>query len=98
MPVVIHEPLAPNSSHAIEVAGQSVLLCNSGGTHFAIQNECTHQESPLAGGRVRNGFVSCPLHGVKFELSTGEPYGNLTRVPLKTYTVKDEDGMIVISM
>ena len=98
MPEVIHEPLALNSSCAIDVEGRSVLLCNSGGTHFAIQNECTHQESPLADGRVRNGFVSCPLHGVKFNLATGEPHGKLTRVPVETFDVKDEDGMIVISI
>lgn len=96
--VITHEPLAPNSSEVIEVNGHSVLLCNSGGTHFAVENQCTHQESPLSGGRVRNGFISCPLHGVKFDLSTGEPHGTLTRIPLKTYTVSDEDGMIVVSI
>jgi len=37
------------------------------------------------------------LHGVRFDLSTGEPRGTLTRVPVKTYSVRDEDGMIVIS-
>ncbi|MFT7221123.1 MAG: 3-phenylpropionate/trans-cinnamate dioxygenase ferredoxin subunit [Candidatus Azotimanducaceae bacterium] len=92
-----HEPLALNSSHAIDVDGERVLLCNSGGTHFAIQNQCTHQSSPLAGGRVRNGFISCPLHGVKFSLATGEPHGSLTRVWVKTYTVRDEGAMVVVS-
>ena len=93
----IHEPLALNSSKAIEVNGESVLLCNSGGSHFAIRNQCTLQNSPLAGGRVRNGFISCPLHGVRFDLRTGEPRGALTRVPVQTYSVRDEDGMIIVS-
>jgi 3-phenylpropionate/trans-cinnamate dioxygenase ferredoxin subunit len=97
MSEVIREPLALNSSEVLELEGESVLLCNSGGSHFAIRNQCTHQSSPLAGGRVRNGFISCPLHGVRFDLSTGEPRGTLTRVPVKTYSVRDEDGMIVIS-
>ena len=97
MSEVIREPLALNSSEVLELEGESVLLCNSGGSHFAIRNQCTHQNSPLAEGRVRNGFISCPLHGVRFDLSTGEPLGTLTRVPVKTYAVRDEDGMIVIS-
>ena len=97
MSEVIREPLALNSSEVLELEGESVLLCNSGGSHFAIRNQCTHQSSPLAGGRVRNGFISCPLHGVRFDLSTGEPRGTLTRVPVKTYSVRDENGMIVIS-
>ena len=97
MSEVIREPLALNSSEVLELEGESVLLCNSGGSHFAIRNQCTHQNSPLAEGRVRNGFISCPLHGVRFDLRTGEPRGTLTRVPVKTYAVRDEDGMIVIS-
>ena len=97
MSEIIREPLALNSSEVLELEGESVLLCNSGGSHFAIRNQCTHQSSPLAGGRVRNGFISCPLHGVRFDLSTGEPRGTLTRVPVKTCSVRDEDGMIVIS-
>lgn len=97
MPEVIHEPLDLNSSEVLDLEGESVLLCNSGGTHFAIRNQCTHQNSPLAGGRVRNGFISCPLHGVRFDLATGEPRGTLTRVPVKTYAVRGDGGMIVIS-
>lgn len=97
MSEIIREPLALNSSEVLELEGESVLLCNSGGSHFAIRNQCTHQNSPLAEGRVRNGFISCPLHGVRFDLRTGEPRGTLTRVPVKTYAVRDEDGMIVIS-
>ena len=97
MSEVTHEPLALNSSNVIDVDGESVLLCNSGGTHFAIKNQCTHQNSPLTGGRVRNGFISCPLHGVKFELATGEPRGSLTRVAIKTYPVKEEDEKIIVS-
>jgi 3-phenylpropionate/trans-cinnamate dioxygenase ferredoxin subunit len=97
MSEIIRERLALNSSEVLELEGESVLLCNSGGSHFAIRNQCTHQNSPLAEGRVRNGFISCPLHGVRFDLRTGEPRGTLTRVPVKTYAVRDEDGMIVIS-
>jgi 3-phenylpropionate/trans-cinnamate dioxygenase ferredoxin subunit len=94
---VIHEPLALNTSEVIEIDGESVLVCNSGGSHFAIRNQCTHQNTPLAGGRIRNGFISCPLHGVRFDLVSGEPRGSLTRVSVKTYEVREQDGMIVIS-
>ncbi|MFT7220441.1 MAG: 3-phenylpropionate/trans-cinnamate dioxygenase ferredoxin subunit [Candidatus Azotimanducaceae bacterium] len=97
MPEVVHEPLALNTSEVIDVDGESVLLCNSGGTHFAIRNQCTHQSSPLAGGRVRNGFISCPLHGVRFDLITGEPRGSLTRVAVQTYAIREDDGMIIVS-
>lgn len=86
------------SAQAFDINGKSILVCRSEDRFFAIENRCSHQESPLAGGRVRRGLIACPLHGVMFDLSTGEPRGNLTRVPLKTYTTVIEDGALFIEV
>lgn len=92
-------PLPANSSIAVEISDQPVLVCNSNGKHFAVQNRCTHQDTPLEKGRVRNGFISCPLHGVRFSLETGVPMGvELTRIPLRTYAVVEEEGMIKVDI
>jgi 3-phenylpropionate/trans-cinnamate dioxygenase ferredoxin subunit len=88
--------LAENSSRCLEVNGVNVLLCRSGGEYFAVRNLCTHAESPLDGGRVRNRMVSCPLHGMRYELATGKPLGQLTHVPLATYPVRVNDGFIEV--
>lgn len=90
------DAIPANSSIALEIQGESVLLCNSGGTHYAIENRCTHQNTPLSEGRIRNGFISCPLHGVRFELATGEPRGQLTKIALKTYAVNEQEGIVRI--
>lgn len=91
------ERLPDNSSKALEIEEQSILLCNSGGKHYAIANQCSHQDSPLEKGRIRNGYISCPLHGVRFSLETGEPMGaQLTRVPVKTYSLIEKDDSITI--
>jgi len=88
-----------NSSSPLELDGIKVLLCNSRGTHYAIANNCTHQDTPLEKGRVRNGYVSCPLHGVRFNLETGEPMGGeLTKIPVKTFPVTEAGDKIIISM
>ena len=93
------EPLPDNSSRAITVQGQSILLCNSSGKHYAIANQCSHQDSPLEKGRIRNGYISCPLHGVRFSLETGEPMGGqLTRVAVKTYEVVEAETSICIKI
>lgn len=91
------ERLPDNSSRPIELEGANILLCNSGGKHYAIANRCTHQDTPLTDGRIRNGFISCPLHGVRFELATGEPRGELTRVALQTYQVSEKEDRIIVS-
>jgi 3-phenylpropionate/trans-cinnamate dioxygenase ferredoxin component len=95
---ITHPKIPDSSSAVLEAGGRSILLCNSGGTHYAIENRCTHQESPLAGGRVRNGFISCPLHGVRFNLKTGEPIGDLARLRVKTFAVIETDDGIVVAL
>ena len=93
------EPLAENSSQVIALDGYSILLCNSAGKHYAIANQCSHQDSPLEKGRIRNGYISCPLHGVRFSLETGEPMGvQLTRVPVKTYEVIEDQSSVRIKI
>ena len=98
IPVLQLQSLAPNSSEVVTVDGCEVLLCHADGEVFAVENRCTHQQAPLAGGRIRRGPVSCPLHGVRFNLRTGEPVGQLTRVPLKTFDVLVDDGMVAVKV
>ena len=86
-----------NRGQAVDVGGEKILVCNADGVLYAVQNNCTHQDTPLQDGRIRGGHICCPLHGVRFELTTGEPKGTLTRIPLRTYPVMEKDGKIWIN-
>ena len=86
--VMTIEELAPGESRAVQLDGLSVLVCNVKGEYLAVQNHCTHQASPLEGGRIRNGMIACPLHGVLFDLRTGCGKGPLGKVPLRTFAVQ----------
>jgi len=98
IPVLSVEDLPAECGKAVSVNGKDILLCQTGGELYAVSGVCTHQQEPLAGGRVRRGHVACPLHGVRFNLKTGEPVGQLTRVPLKTYDVKVVEGVVHLSL
>lgn len=90
--------LENNTSRAVEIEGVNVLVCNAGGEFYAVVNQCTHQASPLEGGRIRNCFISCPLHGARFDLRDGSTKGQLTQVPLKTFPVRVVDGQIEVAV
>ncbi len=90
--------LSNGASKAVEVEGHSILVCNSNNEFFAVQNRCTHQNSPLEGGRIRNGLIACPLHGVMFDVRTGCGRGQMGRVPLRTYALRVVDGNIEVSL
>ena len=87
-----------NSSRPIELEGKKVLVCRASGELYAVENRCSHQEAELAGGRIRSCFISCPLHGVRFNLKDGEPMGQLTRVAITTYPVRVVEGMIEVEI
>jgi len=81
---------------AVEIDGVSVLLCQTAGKILAVENRCSHQDKPLADGRIRNGYIFCPVHGMRFKLETGEPIGQLTRTPLRCFEVRVMDDNIQI--
>ena len=90
--------LSDNDSRAVTISGTKVLICRAAGALYAVENRCTHQEAELEGGRIRGCFISCPLHGVRFDLRDGTPMGQLTRQALPIYAVRVLDGMIEVAL
>ena len=91
--------ITDNQTVAVTLEGKNILICKANGDYYAVDNQCTHQRAELTGGRIRNCYLACPLHGVRFDLRTGMPKGELTRVPLKTYPVSvAEDGNLHLEL
>ena len=42
------------------------------GALFATQADCPHKNGPLADGLLGSGTLICPLHSLKFDLTTGK--------------------------
>jgi len=83
---------------AVELEGRSILVCKSGDEVFAVENQCSHADSPLEGGRVRKHHISCPLHGMLFDMRTGEPKGQLTRKPICVFTARVVEGDVEVDL
>ena len=91
--------ITDNQTLAVTLEGKNILICKANGDYYAVDNQCTHQRAELSGGRLRNCYLACPLHGVRFDLRTGMPNGELTRVALKTYPVSvAEDGNLHLEL
>lgn len=56
----------------LAVAGGRAVVVRVGDEVRAYPNRCLHQEAPLAGGWVRDGVLTCPLHFWRYDVSTGE--------------------------
>jgi nitrite reductase/ring-hydroxylating ferredoxin subunit len=79
------------------VADISELSCVSAGDDRAIvfrigdevrayRNRCVHQDSALAGGWIRDGVLSCPLHFWRYRADDGRHIG--TTMTLEQFPVE----------
>jgi 3-phenylpropionate/trans-cinnamate dioxygenase ferredoxin component len=83
---------------AVELAGRSLLICRSEGDYFAIENKCSHADSPLECGRIRRGWIACPAHGARFDLETGAPVGSPAIVPIRTFPLRVVEGFVEVAV
>lgn len=76
---------------------EEVAVFNVDGQFFATQNKCTHMGGPLCEGSLWGDIVQCPWHGSEFNVRTGEVVSGPATVPVKTYKVSVQDGIISVA-
>ena len=81
----------------VSVSGKEILLINIKGTFFAVENECPHQGSPLGAAIVKDGYLSCPRHGYRFNLADGTCAEHPEFV-LKTFPVQLNADEIMVEL
>ena len=87
--------VVPGSMKKVVVEGQEILLANVGGTFYAISERCMHLGGHLSQGIIQDGIVTCPRHGSRFDVRTGQAVNGATILflhmgvkDIRTYPVK----------
>jgi nitrite reductase/ring-hydroxylating ferredoxin subunit len=57
---------------SVKLEDKEVLIANVNGNYNAIGNRCTHRGGDLSKGSLEGNIVTCPLHGSKFDVTTGK--------------------------
>lgn len=70
------------------VNGVELLLCHTNDRIFAVRNLCSHAHEALDCGRMRGGWISCPVHGARFDLETGLPMNPPASSPIDIFEVR----------
>ncbi len=96
MPVVARLQEIPNlGKKKIELNGEEILLINMKGSIYAVEAECPHQGAPLAAAILKEGYLSCPRHGYRYDLKDGS-CKDFPEYRLKTWPVHVENGEIIV--
>jgi Rieske Fe-S protein len=70
-----------------------VVTRDASGTVHAFSATCTHQGCTV--NDVRNGVISCPCHGSRFDARTGAVVAGPAPRPLPPVTVQVQGGEVV---
>ncbi|OGS50768.1 MAG: non-heme iron oxygenase ferredoxin subunit [Euryarchaeota archaeon RBG_16_68_12] len=86
----------PGHSTIVVAAGHVIALYNVGGTFHATSNVCLHRGGPVGEGDLEGSVVTCPWHGWRYDVKTGQNLANPV-ARLKTYEVKVEGDRILVA-
>lgn len=80
-----------------DAGGKPVAVFRTGGVLHAVDGTCCHRGGPLGEGTLDGCIVSCPWHGWRFDVRTGQCVG----VPGKSQAVlpvREEGGQIFVEV
>jgi len=90
--------LRDNNMHCVSLPDRNVLVANTTQGIFVADEMCTHEDARLCDGNLDGTLVKCPLHGSRFDLTTGKVLDDPADEDLATYPVTINDDVIYIDV
>ncbi len=91
------DDLAEGEMRLVEADGRKIGIFHcAGGELVAIEDRCSHDDGPLAEGEFDPATctVECPRHGSLFDVRSGRPRTLPAYLPVETFEVTVEDGVV----
>ena len=84
---------------AFYVRGTRIAVANVGGTYYAFDDACTHEQCSLAEeGELAGTTLTCTCHGSEFDVRTGNVLAPPAILPVKTYRTRVEGDTLQIEV
>ncbi len=95
----VRGPLADEVAEGacVRVTGEGcdAIVVRRDGRLFAYRNSCPHQGLSLHDGECEGDTLTCPWHGLAFDVTSGECL-NEPQVQLEPYPLRVEDGVVCV--
>jgi 3-phenylpropionate/trans-cinnamate dioxygenase ferredoxin subunit len=86
-----------DSRHLLaDVDGYQVRVTRIGGSLYAFEDRCTHDDSPFDDAPIEDCEIICPRHGARFSLRTGEVLSPPAYEPLRIFDVREVAGRVEV--
>ena len=91
--------IAPGAVVSADVRGVRVAVANVGGTYYAFDDACTHEQCSLAEqGELAGTTLTCTCHGSEFDVRTGKVLAPPATVPVKVFRTRVEGDALQIEV
>ncbi|MCH9029477.1 MAG: Rieske 2Fe-2S domain-containing protein [Bacteroidetes bacterium] len=77
-------PETDNFSYVESNDGKEILVVNTDGNFYAVDDTYTHPGSSLSEGKLQDSIVTCGWHGAQFDCKSGK----LSKFPAKINDLK----------
>ncbi len=81
-----------------EVGDLEILLCRVDGKLYAIEDNCSHADTPLSEGRLSGFQVNCPLHGASFDVRDGSHSGPPAYTGVRCFEIVEDDSGVTVKI
>ncbi len=90
--------LADGEMHVCQAGGMDVLVCRVQGQLHAIEDICSHADTPLSEGMLSGHLVTCPLHAAQFDVRDGSHTGPPAYTGVRSFEVDEGPGGAVLDL
>ena len=64
--------IAPGGLKYVKAGEREIVVCNCDGRYYAVDRRCGHMNGPLEMGALDGTILTCPMHHVQFDVTTGQ--------------------------
>jgi nitrite reductase/ring-hydroxylating ferredoxin subunit len=89
--------IPPGSGSRFVIADKEMAIFNVNGKICAISDTCPHAGGSLGMGKLDGTIVTCPVHGMKFDVTTG-CFAGTPDFGVAAYPSEVVDGKIMVSI
>ncbi len=91
------DQIQPATGSRFVIAEKQMAIFNVDGKICAISDICPHAGGSLGMGKLDGRIVTCPVHGMKFDVTTG-CFAGTSDFGVAAYPAKIVDGKIMVSI
>jgi 3-phenylpropionate/trans-cinnamate dioxygenase ferredoxin subunit len=91
------EEVPPGERLVAQVGRYWVVVFNVGGTLYAVEDQCTHEDYPLSEGELDGFEIECFKHSARFDIRTGKNLTPPAMLPVRWYEVRIEGDDIQVA-